>query len=110
MSYYIKDSFDMPHNVGVTAKVTRLEQVVLEKNLFGGYDAFLFADDSDKPSETFPNIRVGVEDPAVRSKLGLEKWSPCYPNVDDALIVCEQSGGVLYWYRVSYAFDNKTNE
>ena len=66
MSYYVKDSFDMPHNVGVKATVTRLEQVVLEKNLFGGYDAYIYADDSDTPTETVSNIRIGVENPAVR--------------------------------------------
>ena len=110
MSYYVKDSFDMPHNVGVKATVTRLDQVVLAKNLFGGYDAFIYADDSDTPTETVSNIRIGVENPAAREKLNLERWLPCYPNVDDVLFVCEYSGGVLYWYKVVYAYDNKTNE
>lgn len=100
MSYYVKDSFDMLHNAGVKATVTRREQVVPEKNLFGGYDAYIYAGDSDAPAETVSNIRIGVGNPAVREKLNLGRWSPCYPNVADVLFVCEYSGGVLYWYKV----------
>lgn len=109
MSYYVKDSFDMPHNEGIKATVVRVDSVILEPNLFGGIDAKVFAGNSDEPSEVFPNVRISIEVEALRKKLNLEKWSPAYPTPDDTVLSCKCSGEMIEWYKVTYEYTDQTN-
>lgn len=100
----------MPHNVGVTASVTRLDDVIMLPNLFGGMDARIFTDSSDIPTKEFPNVRVAIEDPEIRAMLGVTKNGSCYPGIDDTVLVCEKIGKFLCWYEVTYAYYCKTDE
>lgn len=109
MSYYVKDSFDMPHNEGIKATVVRVDSVILAPNLFGGIDAKVFTGNSDEPSEVYPNVRISIEDPDLRKKLGLEKWSPSYPMPDDTVLSCLCSGELIEWYKVTYEYADQTN-
>lgn len=110
MSYYVKDSFDMPHNEGIKATVVRVDSVILEPNLFGGIDAKVFTGNSDEPSEVFPNVRISIKDPALRKKLNLEKWSPSYPVPEDTVLSCLCSGELIEWYKVTYEYTDQTDE
>jgi len=109
MSYYVKDSFDMPHNEGIKATVVRVDSVILEPNLFGGIDAKVFIGNSDEPSEVFPNVRISIAAPELRKKLSLEKWSPSYPMPDDTVLSCSCSGELIEWYKVTYEYADQTN-
>lgn len=104
MSYYVKDGFDMPHNEGIKVTVVRVDSVLLEPNLFGGIDAKVFAGNSDEPVEVFTNVRIAIEDPALRKKLNLEKWSPAYPTPDDIVLSCRPLGELIEWYKVKYEY------
>ena len=99
----------MPHNEGVTASVSRIDNIIIQRNLFGGYDALLFQDSSDDPTEIFRDVRIGVENGEIREMIGADKWNPCYPLTEDIVLFCERSAGTLYWYKVKYAYDNQTN-
>lgn len=109
MSYYVKDSFDMPHNEGIKATVVRVDSVILEPNLFGGIDAKVFTGNSDEPSEVFPNVRISIGVEALRKKLNLEKSSPSYPVPDDTVFLCGCSGELIEWYKVTYEYTGQTN-
>ena len=99
----------MPHNEGMKATVVRVDSVILAPNLFGGIDAKVFAGNSDDPSEVFPNVRISIEDPALRKKLHLEKWAPSYPMEDDTVLSCKCSGELIEWYKVTYEYADQAN-
>ena len=102
MSIYVKDSFDMPHAIGVHAIVTRMDDIVIRDNMFGGKDAFIFADSSNNPTEVLPNVQMAIVDPVIRAKLGVSGHGGCYPDVDDILLMCERIGNTLNWYKITY--------
>lgn len=91
----------MPHGAGIKATVTRLDSVILLRNIFDGYDAMIYPEDGDEP-ETVPNVRVGIVDPWIRNKVGVDTCGGAYPNEDDVLLWCERSGEYINWYRITY--------
>lgn len=109
MSYYVIDGFDMPHNEGIKATVIRVGSVILEPNLFGEIDAKVFTGNSDEPSEVFPNVIISIEDPELRKKLNLEKWTTSYPMPEDTVLSCGYSGELIEWYKVTYEYTDQTN-
>lgn len=100
----------MPHTVGVSAKVTRLDAVFLRPNLFGGYDTCIFTDSSNNPTKVFPDVRIAVSDPGLRVTLGVDGEGSCYPDIGDTVLVCEKIGKFLCWYEVTYAYNNSTDQ
>lgn len=105
MRYFVKDSFDMPHNEGLKATVIRLSQVLFERNIFGGTGATIFADASDNHTDVV-DVGVDVRDPETRRILGLEGWCPACITDEDVLLYCERSGDALYWYKVTYEYSD----
>lgn len=105
MRHYAKDSFDMPHNEGVKATVERLDAVVFDRNLFGGFDAYIYKDGCEKP-ETVSRIGIAISDPWIRNKLGLDGCGGAYPTDEDVLLWCERFGEDIKWYRVTYGYSN----
>lgn len=110
MKYYVKDSFDMPHIDGVKATVVRLVDVVLEANLFGGYDARIFRDNGEE-SASASGVRIALSDPWIKHRLGLDglrDGSAC-PTEDDVLLWCERFVEGINWYMVTYGYADQTN-
>ena len=99
----------MPHNEGLKATVVRLDHVVLEKNLFGRHDAFIFEGQSDRPVETFNDVRIGIENDWIALMLQVAPGSNA-PDADDTVLMCERSGNTLYWYKIKYEYAVKTDE
>lgn len=96
----------MPHNEGITATVTRLDQVIFARNLFGGFDARVFMDGEEEPRETI-HAMIAVTDPDTRAMLGLDGCGSAYPMEDDVLLWCERSGKYINWYKVTYELAGK---
>lgn len=109
MNCYVIDGFDMPHIEGIKATVVRLGTVILEPNLFGEIDAKVFTGGSEEPSEIFPNVTISIENPELRKKLNVEKWSSSYAMPEDIVLSCGYDGDRIEWYKVTYEYTDQTN-
>lgn len=109
MRYFAKDSFDMPHNQGIKAIIERLDMVVFDRNLFGGFDARIYTDDSDDPQEV-AYVAISIEDPWIRNKIGVDGYRGATITDEDVLLWCERAGEYVKWYKVTYEYSNETNQ